>query len=91
MKKGNRSEDARQGEAKTHTEGSGEGYTGEHRDAAGGSPKRVTAEHFAPLASFFARMARLRYRPFYGEYNPSCGPHVRCWEISWYRSEECTD
>ena len=62
-----------------------------HRDAAGGSPKRVAAEHFAPLASFFARMARLRYRPFYGEYNPSCGPHVRCWEISWYRSEECTD
>ena len=30
-----------------------------HRDAAGGSPKRVAAEHFAPLASFFARMARL--------------------------------
>ena len=62
-----------------------------HRDAAGGSPKRVAAEHFAPLASFFARMARLRYRPFYGEYNPSCGPHVRYWEISWYRSEECTE
>ena len=58
------------------------------RQAALGWPKRILPQHFAPLASFFADLSTL-YRPFYGEYNPSCGPAVRCFEISWVRRVPC--
>ena len=42
------------------------------------------------FAAMFARLA-LTHDPFYGEYNPGCLPHVRCFEIAWRRRTPCLD
>lgn len=46
------------------------------------------AAEYAPFAAFFAALANT-FVPFYGEYNPSCGPAVRCFEMSWRRRTPC--
>jgi hypothetical protein len=48
------------------------------------------AHQFDGLAAFFARLGT-HYSPFFGEYNPSCGPVVRCFEVSYVRRVPCAE
>ena len=48
------------------------------------------AHQFDGLAAFFARLGT-HYSPFFGEYNPSCGPVVRCFEVSYVRRVPCAN